>query len=105
MTTDREPLEVILGRWADGFRHAAANRHYTISPETCRETAAMFERAATELAKVAAERDALLRHCTIRHGDRWFAFTDPSSTAWTACDSEGAAIAAVLRAATGKGDG
>lgn len=64
MSDEREePLEVVLGRWAKGFRHAADNRYYHLDSATARETAAKFEQAVAELARLRAERDALLEAC------------------------------------------
>jgi hypothetical protein len=47
-----EPLDVLLRRWADGFRHAADNRHCHLDPETARLTAARFDEAAEEIERL-----------------------------------------------------
>lgn len=61
-TTEERPMEQEIGHirnWADGYRHAADNRHYHLDPITARETAKRFDQAADRIAELEEEVERL----------------------------------------------
>jgi hypothetical protein len=97
---NNEPLDQRLRRWAEGYRHAAANRHYHLDAATARETATMFDHAAQALAAaeerakvLREERDRLIRAQICRHNSEDWRVDDVRYA------TEAAAIDAVRAAA------